>query len=236
MKVDINKDIHWYWPLTEWLTAGIMAGTYYGATFVCPKEIALILAIAIRIFITHGSNENGLCHFIDAFAMGGSDRRKIITLMKSPHVNSYGAVGIAIYLLLLYNSLFIMNKSTAALTIFVADPFAKMLSSQLVMMMPHATTEGETTSPRAINIRSSIVLAVQGLLPLAVYAYFGGFDYVDWEVMLFVPATVMYFIYYFVWKRLRSYTSECQGATFLLVELSIYITIIFQFYAQQSVK
>lgn len=115
----------------------------------------------------------------------------------------------------------------ACMTIVVADPYAKMLSAQLVMMMPHASTEGETTSPRAINIKSGLLLALQGLLPLVSFAYFDGFVYIDWEIMLFMPAVVMYFLYYFIWRRLKSYTQECCDTMFLMVELSVYLVVVF---------
>jgi adenosylcobinamide-GDP ribazoletransferase len=36
----------------------------------------------------------------------------------------------------------------------------------------------------------------------------------------------MYFLYLFVWRRLRGYTGDCCGAFFLLIELSIYLTTV----------
>jgi adenosylcobinamide-GDP ribazoletransferase len=36
---------------------------------------------------------------------------------------------------------------------------------------------------------------------------------------------VMYFIYLFIWRRLHGYTGDCCGAMFLMIELSVYITV-----------
>jgi adenosylcobinamide-GDP ribazoletransferase len=44
--------------------------------------------------------------------------------------------------------------------------------------------------------------------------------------VVFVPCLVMYFLYMFINKKLRSYTGDCCGAVFLLIEHSIYLTII----------
>ncbi|MBQ4222655.1 MAG: adenosylcobinamide-GDP ribazoletransferase, partial [Prevotella sp.] len=43
--------------------------------------------------------------------------------------------------------------------------------------------------------------------------------------VIFVPCLVMYFLYLKMWRTLQGYTGDCCGATFLLVELSVYLTI-----------
>lgn len=240
MKVSINGNEWWYrriatrrlecLPLLGWLTAGVMVGVYYLSSRVMPKEMSLVIAMVARLLLTGATHENGFIHFVDGFAMGGNDRQKILTHMKSTAIGAYGAIAFMVYSFLLYKTFEVMTIRMACMTIAVADPYAKMLSAQLVMMMPHASTEGETSSPRAINIKSGLLLALQGLLPLAAYAFFDGFVYVDWEVMLFMPAVVMYFLYYFIWRRLRCYTPECGDTMFLLVEMSVYLAVVFQLF------
>jgi adenosylcobinamide-GDP ribazoletransferase len=48
---------------------------------------------------------------------------------------------------------------------------------------------------------------------------------VDWQTLVFIPCIVMYFLYLFIWHRLRGYTGDCCGAVFLLVELSVYLVV-----------
>ena len=51
---------------------------------------------------------------------------------------------------------------------------------------------------------------------------------VSWEVLIFIPAFVMYFLYLLIWRKLRVYTGDCCGAVCLLVELSFYIVVCLQ--------
>jgi adenosylcobinamide-GDP ribazoletransferase len=42
----------------------------------------------------------------------------------------------------------------------------------------------------------------------------------DWQLLIFVPAITMYFLYMLIWRRLRGYTGDCCGAMFLITELA----------------
>ena len=105
-------------------------------------------------------------------------------------------------------------------------PFAKMLTSQLVSMMPYARREEEAKAKvvyRKISVASGISLAVQGLVPIALFIWYTG---VAWETMIFIPALVMYFLYLLIWRKIQGYTGDCCGAVCLLVELSVYLTLL----------
>jgi adenosylcobinamide-GDP ribazoletransferase len=70
--------------------------------------------------------------------------------------------------------------------------------------------------------QAGISLTIQGLLPLVLFLWYTG---MDWQLIVFVPCIVMYFLYLLIWKRLRGYTGDCCGAVCLLVELTFYLTI-----------
>ena len=129
--------------------------------------------------------------------------------------------------LVLFIALWSLPPSLAALAIFAADPFSKMLAGQLVQMMPYARSENEAKSGvvyRKISIPSSVCLAFQGLLPAIPLLLYGGIN-AHLEFVVFIPCIVMYFLYLKIWHTLRGYTGDCCGAMFLLVELSVYLTI-----------
>ena len=153
--------------------------------------------------------------------------------MKDSHIGTYGVLSLILYLALLYLCLYSMTPLMAALTVLAADPYAKMLGAQMTQMMPYARTE-ETAKARTVYRRMSVVsgllLALQGLLPLGIYIWLSSqlstlnFQ-LSWQWLLFVPCLTMYFLYRFVWHRLRGYTGDCCGAFFLLIELSIYLVV-----------
>lgn len=161
-----------YWPLTGWLTAGVMAAVVYFGSIWMPYPVAVLLAIASRILLTGALHEDGLCDFFDGFGGGGNDRQRILDIMKDSRTGTYGVLGIVLYGLLLLATLVSMPRTMAALTILAADPFAKMVAGQIIMMMPYARNEEESkakTVYRKMSITAGIRLAAQGLLPLAAY-------------------------------------------------------------------
>ena len=215
-----------HWPLVGWLTGGVMAATLYGASMVLPYQVAVLVAIVMRLLLTGALHEDGLADFLDGFGGGGNNRQRILDIMKDSHIGTYGVIGLILYLLLLFFCLSSMSPEMAALAILAADPYAKMLTAQLVSMMPYARREEEAKAKviyRKINLASGISLAVQGLLPIGLFVWYVG---VAWETLIFIPALVMYFLYLLIWRRLHGYTGDCCGAVCLMVELSVYLTLI----------
>lgn len=214
-----------HWPLTGWLTGSAMAATLYFGSMVTSYAVAVIAAIVVRLFITGALHEDGLADFIDGFGGGGSDRQRILDIMKDSHIGTYGVLGLIVYELLLGATLLSMQPELAAMTIMAADPYSKMVTSQLVMMMPYARKESESKARnvyRKMDWKAGVSLAFQGLLPLAGFLYL---TRLPWEMILFVPCVVMYFLYLLIWRRLRGYTGDCCGAVCLLVELSVYLVV-----------
>ena len=223
------KSVVEHWPLVGWLTGSCMAAVLYFGCYVFPYEIAVILAILTRLLITGALHEDGLADFIDGFGGGGHNRQRILDIMKDSHIGTYGVIGLIVYFLLFFFALYTMEPADAALSVLMADPFAKMVTAQIVQMMPYARTE-ETAKNRTVyrkfNIATGIGLAVQGLLPMGFYIYYMN-DRTDWQLLVFLPALTMYMLYLLIWKRLRGYTGDCCGAIFLIVELVTLLTACF---------
>ena len=214
-----------YWPLTGWLTGGAMALTLWVASMHMPYPTAVLLAMTVRILITGALHEDGLADFFDGFGGGGSKRERILSIMKDSRIGTYGVLALVLYELLLATALTFMTPAMAALAILAADPYAKMLTAQLIIMMPYARNEEEAKAKvvyRKIDWQAGIRLAIQGLLPLVLFLWH---TRLDWQLIVFVPCIVMYFLYLLIWKRLRGYTGDCCGAVCLLVELTFYLTI-----------
>ena len=222
---DCYKTVVEHWPLTGWLTGGAMAATLYYGSMVMPYPIVVIAAIVVRLLITGALHEDGLADFLDGFGGGGKDRQRILDIMKDSHIGSYGVLGLILYELLLGATLFSMSPMMAALTILAADPFSKMVTSELIIMMPYARTEETAknkTVYRKIDWKAGVSLALQGLIPMAAYLWY---THLPWEMIIFLPCLVMYFLYLLIWNRLRGYTGDCCGAVCLLVELAVCLVV-----------
>lgn len=226
-----------FWPLAGWLTAGVMAGVLYGASLAFSYEIAIVLAIVSRLLLTGALHEDGLADFFDGFGGGGKNRQRILDIMKDSHIGTYGVVALIAYFALLFLALHSLRPIDAAFTILAVDPYAKMVSAQIIQMMPYART-AETAKNRTVyrklSVPAGIALALQGLLPIGLYLWWmeerlqagaSAAMGIDWRMLIFLPCLVMYFLYLFIWRRLRGYTGDCCGALFLLTELTAYLVV-----------
>ena len=199
-----------------------MAATLYFGSLVLPWVVAVIAAITVRLLITGALHEDGLADFLDGFG-GGGDRDRILAIMKDSHIGTYGVLGLILYLSLLGTALYSMTPMIAALTVFAADPFSKMVASQLINMLPYARREEEAknkTVYRKPNLAAGLSLTVQGLLPMALMIWLTG---ISWYFVIAIPAVVMYFLYLLMLRKIKGYTGDCCGAVCLLVELAVYL-------------
>ncbi len=223
-----------FWPLAGWLTGGMMAAALYFGSWVMPYALAVAAAILLRLLLTGALHEDGLADFVDGFG-GGTDRQRILEIMKDSHIGTYGVLTLIVYEGLLFICLYHLPPPVAALTILAADPFSKMLAGQIVQMMPYARTEQEAknrTVYRRIDLRAGVMLAFQGLLPVIPFYFLVGSGIPGIHWVLFVPCLTMYFLYLKIWHQLRGYTGDCCGAMFLLVELSVYLTVAIAYHLQ----
>lgn len=202
-----------------------MAATLYFGSFIVPTALAAMAAIIVRILITGALHEDGLADFIDGFGAGGTDRKRILDIMKDSRIGTYGVVGLVLYFMLLHQSLTILPPRITALMILAADPFFKMMTAQLIQMMPYART-AETAKGQVVyrktSIKAGLLLLIQGTLPTIGLWYFAGLPYLG----IAMPALVFYLLYLLMYRRINGYTGDCCGAVFLLTELTFYLTYI----------
>ena len=222
------KTVVEFWPLAGGLTGGARAATLYFGSMVLPHAVAVIAAIAVRLLITGALHEDGLADFLDGFG-GGGNRERILAIMKDSHIGTYGVLGLIIYMLLLGTALYSMPVPVAALTILAADPFAKMVTSQLVSILPYARREEEAknkTVYRKPTLAAGLLMSVQGLLPMILMIWLTG---ISWYLVVCLPVVVMLFLCLLILRKINGYTGACCGAVCLLVELSVYLIACSQF-------
>ena len=219
------KTVVEHWPLVGWLTGGVMAAILYFGSMVMPYLVTVIVAVVVRMLVTGALHEDGLADFLDGFGGGGRDRQRILDIMKDSRIGTYGVLGLVCYELLLGATLFSLTPEMAAFTILAADPFSKMVTSQLVMMLPYARKEEDAKSKtvyRKMEWKAGVSLAIQGLLPMAGFLFL---TRLPWTMIIFLPCLVMYFLYLLIRQRLQGYTGDCCGAVCLLVELTACLVV-----------
>ncbi len=205
---------------------------------VMPLSVALLLAILVRMLLTGALHEDGLADFCDGMG-GGHDRQRVLDIMKDSHIGVYGVLGLIIYVGLLYfsvreNAMQIpigrMGKDVSPIVemlavMMTADVWAKCCASMLVGQLPYARREDEAKAGvvyAPLDWGWHFLRIVVAMLPVALLWWWIG---VKPHVAVFVtPFVVEILVASYLRHKLNGYTGDCCGFTFLLCELSIYIT------------
>lgn len=211
-----------YWAVVGWLTGGVMAGSLWLSAQILPYSVAVIIALLSRLLITGALHEDGLADFLDGFG-GGNSKERILEIMKDSHIGTYGVIGLLFYFLLLFTLLSTLPLHWACLSILIADPFSKYISSQLTRFLPYART-AETSKSKTVYIPMStsafLSSSVFGLLPLLLIPD------ERWLFAIICPIITFTGLVLLMKKKIQGYTGDCCGAIFLLCEISFYLGIV----------
>lgn len=215
------KNVVSRWSLAGWLTAGSSVIILYAASLILPIEVAILLAIATRLLITGCLHEDGLADFLDGFG-GGTNRERILAIMKDSHIGSYGVIGLVLYFGLLYTILSNLPLEIAGSAILAGDPYSKGVAGMIINRLPYARKEEEAknkTIYSRMTIGEYVFSIFFALLPLF---------WLPDTIYLFaalLPIAIWYLLTSIIKRKLQGYTGDCCGATFLLCELSFYLGI-----------
>lgn len=222
IQAEYFKHVVPYWPITGWLTGGILAGTLWLLAQILPLEIAWIGAIIVRLLVTGCLHEDGLADFCDGFG-GGTTRERTLAIMKDSHIGTYGVVGLIIYFLLWYQAGVNISLSTLCAVAFCADIYAKWCVSHIVNLLPYARKEEESKT-KVIYSRMTLPEVftgmAAGIIPLVLLLPAG------LGCACLIPPVVFLLLCGWMKRRIGGYTGDCCGAAFLLCELSFYIGVI----------
>ena len=207
-----------YWPWVGWLTGSVMAMVLALGSLVMPVSLAWIWAIVTRLLITGALHEDGLADFFDGFG-GGTTRERTLAIMKDSHIGTYGVIGLIIYFLLMLE-LRHLPVSMLCTLILCGDCWGKLCASQLINFLPYARKEEDSKAKVIYNRMSSkeLFICIMGgtlplwLLPLSLWG------------ALVAPCLILAFLIHLMKRRLQGYTGDCCGATFLMCELTFYLT------------
>lgn len=207
-----------YWPWVGWLTGSAMAMVLALGSLVMPVSLAWIWAIVTRLLITGALHEDGLADFFDGFG-GGTTRERTLAIMKDSHIGTYGVIGLIVYFLLMLE-LRHLPVSMLCTLVVCGDCWGKLCASQLINFLPYARKEEDSKAKVIYNRMSSkeLFICIMGgtlplwLLPLSLWG------------ALVAPCLILAFLILLMKRRLQGYTGDCCGATFLLCELTFYLT------------
>lgn len=212
------KNVVSYWAVAGWLTGGVMAAVFFAASKIFPADIAMIFAMLARVVFTGALHEDGLADFADGFG-GGTDRAKILSIMKDSHIGAFGVIAQIFYFILFYKLACALPPQMICAALFAADPFCKFIASFVCVMLPYARPLSQSKAGHAYcapTAKSLVINACFGILPFAVFIA------PEYWLAAILPAAVFVWGVWLMGKKIGGYTGDCCGALFLMCELSLY--------------
>lgn len=226
LKVEHYRKTVVYWPLIGWITGCMAGGVIYALSFIMPLLSAVVMGLAVRMLLTCAIHEDGLADFCDGFG-GGSDKEKILSIMKDSHIGTYGVIGLIVFMMLEISLLSSLPSGVAALAIIASDPFSKYCASHIVNRLDYARPEGAKNNILydKMSFRQQFINMVFGIIPVVPLLS----CYKKLVFSLLLPVLIVILLISYLKKKISGYTGDCCGATCLMCEASMLMGIVIFF-------
>ena len=216
----INKATR-YFPLIGWIIGGISFVVFFLSVLLFDSSIAIILSLIAGVLTTGAFHEDGLADVVDGFG-GGWTKQRILEIMKDSRVGAYGAISVALVVLLKYAALNTLTNTfsesaTIGLMFISYHSLARFTAMNLIFTSSYSRdNQTSKVKPIAKSFGFPEIFGGYffGLLPLFVLSWF------NWKFILtLAPLFVLYlFSKNYFEKKIDGYTGDCLGAVEQLAE------------------
>lgn len=218
---NLNKATRFF-PLIGLIVGGIGALVFWGASFILPTVVAVILSTAATIYTTGAFHEDGFADFCDGFG-GGYTKERIITIMKDSRIGTYGAAGLLLMLLTKIFTLFSIDAQQIPLIIITAHGLSRVMPV-LVIFTTRYVRDDETSKIKPIGKKGGVADLISAILFGSVMLLFFPWIY----AAAIVPALlVITFIFRkYITRKIGGYTGDCLGALQQICEVGFYLGVL----------
>jgi adenosylcobinamide-GDP ribazoletransferase len=209
---------------------------------ILPLTIAILLSMALSIFVTGAFHEDGVSDYADGMG-GGFTRERVLSIMKDSRIGSYGAITVAMVLLIKFQALneigLLTNNAMAAYAIasvlivgHVVSRFAAIMVMQQLQYIRDDDDARAKPAAQTLSRSSALIAFMSTLATIIVFCKLSPTWFATGNVYhvlaTFAAAVVASFVMwaYMVWRlrvRLGGYTGDCLGATQQLCEIAFYV-------------
>lgn len=210
---------------TYFPVVGLVVGALGGAVFLLaaaawPPLVAAALAVTVTILLTGAFHEDALADACDGFG-GGWERERILAIMKDSRVGSYGAVAVAVAVVLKVGTLAAIAPGDAARALVAAHVVARWSSLPLIRWLPYVREAAGTGKPFAASVTPGrLAVGTSITIAILVVALGGRALPVLVVAALVTAAAGRYFR-----ARIGGITGDCLGAANQVVEVATYLVL-----------
>ena len=205
-----------------------MALVFWLAQMIMPLSLAVIAALISRILVTGALHEDGFADFFDGFG-GGTTRERTLEIMKDSHIGTYGVLALIIYYLVMYNALVSLQTTYHNPFIFIMiDSICKYFASTIIYFLPYARKEEEAKNKLIythVPIHEKLASFAAGILPIVLFCPNDFF----FPLLTGIAGAIIICALLFLKMnaKIKGYTGDCCGATFILAEVVCYVIMTF---------
>ncbi len=209
------------------LIGAVIGGIFLLWNYVCGMlnfgaVIKGVLSVIIPIIVTGGIHLDGFCDVVDAKSSFG-DKAKKLSIMSDPHIGSFAAIYLAVYLLLQIAVYCEIGDTKTIVVIALGFVLSRALSGIGAVSFKSAKSDGTLQSfvkpaHRKITLTVLVVVAVITAFSMAYFSIFSGISAVIGAVLCFA------FYRASAYKNFGGITGDLAGWFLQICELVIAVT------------
>lgn len=224
-----------YFPLVG-LLIGLVAAFAYalGATLFGPL-LAIILSMALTVWMTGAFHEDGFADMCDGFG-GGWEREQILHIMKDSRLGSYGALGLLLMVVTKFMALLTLEMQVSGNTslsngeysaavvvaLLVAHPISRFFAITYIYSLDYVqdSSISKVESQTRRLTRDALFFAGASIAVVLLW--------LDVVTVFWISAAlvVLYFVFSrYLLAKIGGYTGDCLGAAQQLSEVIIYVVL-----------
>jgi len=210
---DFAKSLPWF-PLVGLLLGLILAGSA-GCCKAVPAEATAVLLLLAGVLLTRGFHVDGLADCADGFG-GGYTRERVLEIMKDSSTGAFGAIAIALSLLIKWVALTHLIETGNLAVIIVAYVVSRALQVEQMVRLPYARATGTAASfvEGALPAHRLITLTTASIIAILLVGITG-------VLYLAIAWLAAYLFGQYCKKRVGGITGDLLGATSEITETLI---------------
>ncbi|MEM6720909.1 MAG: adenosylcobinamide-GDP ribazoletransferase [Bacteroidota bacterium] len=211
-----------YFSFVGIIVGGFAALVFFGANYILPTSVAILLSMVGSIYLTGAFHEDGFADVCDGFG-GGWNKEKILLIMKDSQIGAFGAIGLCLLLGLKFASLYEVQSEFIPIVLISGHAVSRFMAALLVYQLPYvSSSETSKSKDRASRMsdKALVVNIICGIAPLFFFESYFVF------LCLIPPLLGMWFLASKFKKWIGGQTGDCAGATQQFCEVVFYMSLL----------
>jgi adenosylcobinamide-GDP ribazoletransferase len=216
---EMLQDAVIFFPLVGALIGLFTGAVIWAASLLWPMPLAVVIGLVVEAMLTGAFHEDAVADFCDAFG-GGWSREDILRILKDSRIGSFGALGLALAVLLRAGALAAIEPNHLFAALIASATLGRWIILLVMLLLPPvpgrdglARDMAETLSVREVVLGG--LLTLPGVVAWAVFHPYR-FAAALLTLMVFVWVFVMY-----VRRRLGGVTGDCLGCACYVAQILV---------------